>query len=52
MANLRTIVSNDSPIREENYPRTWFLYRKNDVIEIHVRHDSHSRPFVVEKGAA
>ena len=52
MANLRAIVSNDSPIREENYPRTWFLYKHNDVIEIHVRHDRRNRPFVVDKGAA
>ena len=52
MANLRAIVSNDSPIREENYPRTWFLHKHNDAIEIHVRHDRHNRPFVLDKGAA
>ncbi len=52
MANLRAIVSNDSPIREENYPRTWFLYRDNNIIEIHVRHDMHNRPCVLDKGAA
>ena len=52
MANLRAIVSNDSPIREENYPRTWFLYTHNEAIEIHVRHDRRNRPFVVDKGAA
>jgi hypothetical protein len=52
MANLRAIVSNDRPIREENYPRTWFLYKNNDTIEIHVRHDRHNRPFVFDKGAA
>lgn len=52
MADLRTIASNDIPIREENYPRTWFLYRDQDVIELHVRHDRHNRPFVFNKGAA
>jgi hypothetical protein len=52
MANLRAIVSNDRPIREENYPRTWFLYKDNDTIEIHVRHNRHNRPFVFDKGAA
>ena len=52
MANLRAIVSNDKPIREQNYPRTWFLYKHNDSIEVHVRHDGHNRPFVHGKGAA
>lgn len=52
MANLRPIISNESPIREENFPRTWFLYKDSNVIEIHVRHDRHNRPFVHGKGAA
>jgi hypothetical protein len=52
MANLRAIVSNDRPIREKNYPRTWFLYKDSNVIELHVRHDSQNRPFVFDKGAA
>jgi hypothetical protein len=52
MANLRAIVSNDRPIREENYPRTWFLCKDNHIIEIHVRHDRHNRPFVLDKSAA
>jgi hypothetical protein len=52
VANLRAIARNDNPIREENYPRTWFLYKDNDIIEIHVRHDRHNRPFVLGKGAA
>ena len=52
MSNLKAIVSNDRPIREENYPRTWFLYKRSNVIEVHVRHDSHNRPFVIDKGAA
>jgi hypothetical protein len=52
MANLRAIVSNDMPIREENYPRTWFLYKDKHIIEIHVRHDRQHRPFVFGKGAA
>ena len=52
MANLRVILSNDRPIREENYPRTWFLHQKSNFIEIHVRRDSHNRPFVLDKGVA
>jgi hypothetical protein len=52
MANLRAIISNESPIREENVPRTWFLYKDSNVVEIHVRHDSHNRPFVLDKGVA
>ena len=52
MTNLRAIVSNGTPIREENYPRTWFLYKDKDIIEIHVRHDRQNRPFVCGKGAA
>ena len=52
MANLRAIISNERPIREETYPRTWFLYKDDNVIEIHVRHDSYNRPFVLNKGAA
>lgn len=52
MANLRAIVSNESPIREENYPRTWFLYKDHAIIEVHVRHDRCNRPFVFDKGAA
>ena len=51
-ANLRIIVSNDRPIREEKYPRTWRLYKDKNTIEVHVTHDSHNRPFVVDKGAA
>jgi len=27
---LRIILSNDRPIREEEYPRTWLLY--NDIV--------------------
>jgi hypothetical protein len=52
MANLRIIVSNDRPIREEKYPRTWLLYKDKDTIEVHVAHDSHNRPFVLDNGAA
>ena len=52
MANLRIIVSNGRPIREETYPRIWLLYKDKDTIEVHVTHDSHNRPFVLDKGAA
>jgi hypothetical protein len=52
MANLRAIVNNDTPIREPNYPRTWFLYKDAHIIEIDVRHDSRNRPFVRGKGGA
>jgi hypothetical protein len=52
MANLKVIISNDQPTREEKYPPTWLLYKDKDTLEIHVRHDSHNRPFVLDKGAA
>ena len=52
MANLRIIVSNDRPIREGKYPRTWLLCKDKDTIEVHVTHDSLNRPFVLDKGAA
>jgi hypothetical protein len=52
MANLRIILSNDRPIREEKYLRTWPLYNDKDTIEVHVTHDSHNRPFVLDKAAA
>ena len=52
MANLTIIISNDQPNREQDYPRTWLLYKGNDTIEIHVAHDSQNKPLVLEKGAA
>jgi hypothetical protein len=52
MANLRIIVHNDRPVREEKNPRTWLLYKDKDTIEVHVTHDSQNRPFVLDKGAA
>jgi hypothetical protein len=52
MANLRIIVSNDRPIREEKYPRTWLLCKDKDTIAVHVTHDSRNCPFVLDKGAA
>jgi hypothetical protein len=52
MANLRLILSNDQPIREEKYPRTWLLYKDKDTIEVHVTHDSPNRPLVLDKSAA
>ena len=52
MANLKVILSNDQPKREEKYPPTWLLYKGEGTIEIHVRHDSHNRPVVLNKGVA
>jgi hypothetical protein len=52
MANLEVITSNDQPKREEKYPPTWLLYNGECTIEIHVRHDSHNRPVVLDKGVA
>ena len=52
MADLRVIVSNDEPKREEEYPQIWLLYKDRETIEIYVRHDNHNRPFVLDKGAA
>ena len=52
MANLAIMISNDQPKREEKYPPRWLLYKGEDTIEINVSHDSHHRPFVLDKGAA
>ena len=52
MANLSLIVSNDRPMREAKYPRTWLLYKDKDTIEVHVMHDSHNRPFVLDNSVA
>jgi hypothetical protein len=52
MENLRVIVSNDRPVREEKYPCSWLLYKGKEIVGIHVRHDSHNRPFVLDKGVA
>lgn len=38
MANLTVISSNDQPIRQDEYPLTWLLYKGKDIIEIQVRH--------------
>jgi hypothetical protein len=52
MANLRLILSNGRPIREEKCPCTWLLYKDKATIEVHVTHDRHNRPFVLDKNAA
>jgi hypothetical protein len=52
MANLRLILSDGRPIREDKCPRTWLLYKDKDTIEVHVTHDSRNRPFVLDKSAA
>jgi hypothetical protein len=52
MAKLIIIRSNDQPMREENYPQTWVLYKDDNTIQLHVMHNRHDRPFVVDKGAA
>jgi hypothetical protein len=52
MANLKIIVSNDQPVRENQYPRTWLLYKTEDAIEVHVRYDADNRPFVLDKDVA
>jgi hypothetical protein len=52
MANLAIIVSNNQPIREERYPRTWLLYKGKDRIEIHVTHCGHNRSLVLDKAVA
>jgi hypothetical protein len=36
MPDLRVIAHNDQPKREENYPRTWLLYKEKETIEIHI----------------
>ncbi len=52
MANLTLIVSNDRPIREERYPRTWLLYKDKGIVEIHVTHDCPNRRLVLDKAGA
>jgi hypothetical protein len=52
MAKLIIIRSNDQPMREEKYPQTWVLYKDDNTIQLHVMHNRHDRPFVVDKGAA
>jgi len=52
MANLRLIVSNDQPEREEQYPATWLLYKDKGIIQLYVGYDNDNRPFVFAKGAA
>jgi hypothetical protein len=52
MTNLRLIVSNDLPVREETYPCSWLLYKSKKTIEVHVRHDSPNRPVVIDKVVA
>jgi hypothetical protein len=51
--SLVIAISNSRPNREERYPDTWLLYTQGqDPIEIHVVHDTCSRPRVLHKGAA
>ena len=50
MANLRVVVSNNRPIREERHPRTWLLYKYKGMVEIHVTHDYPNGRFVLDKG--
>ena len=52
MANLAIIVCNHRPICEETHPRTRLLHKDKDTIEIHVTHDRHNCPFVLDKGGA
>jgi hypothetical protein len=53
VANLVIVVRNDQPSREEHYPGTWLLYRRGqDVVEVHVAHDSHHKPYVLDGAVA
>jgi len=52
MTNLRLIVTNDLPIREEKYPYSWLLHKNKETIEVHVRHESHNRALVIDKVVA
>jgi len=36
MANLKVIVRNDQPKREESYPRTWLLHKEKETREVHI----------------
>jgi len=52
MAKLRIIAKNDRPNRENQYPQNWLLYKQHNTIEVQVKHDGLSRPFVFNKAAA
>lgn len=52
MAKLIVIRTNAQPQREKKYPQTWLLYKHDNTIQLHVRHDRHNCPVVVDKGAA
>jgi hypothetical protein len=54
MANdLLIVVSNDQPSCEQQYPSTWLLYRQgHDVVEVHVAHDFHHIPYVLDRAIA
>jgi hypothetical protein len=52
-ADLVIVARNQQPKREARYPRTWLLYTLGqDPVEVHVEHDSHNTPHVLNKGAA
>ena len=51
--NLVIVVNNPKPNREQRHHRTWLLYKRGqDTLEVHVAHDSHNKPHVLEKSAA
>jgi len=52
MAKLRIIAKNDRPNRENQYPQNWLLHKQHNTIEVQVKHDGLSRPFVFNKAAA
>lgn len=52
-SDLLIVVSNDQPSREEQHPNTWLLYQRGqDVVEVHVAHDSQHKPYVLDRAIA
>lgn len=50
--NLVIVRSNPQPDREQHYPVQWLIYIEGQELLIHVEHDSHLRPHVLDTGAA
>ena len=51
--SLIIVVSNPTPSREPQYPRTWLLYvPERDTVKVHVTHEGNAKPRVVDKSAA
>ena len=52
MASLFIISRNDQPQREKSNPQTWLLHKKDQTIELHIKHDQNNKPWVLDRGVA